>query len=239
MGRSELRKYLRFEYRKFDNFSDFNDSMRVVTQLRGAKLYTDDLAKFAPDLASLKDSIFISGDAKGYVRDFQIKNLDVRYGRRTHIVATRAHADNLPRWRESLIDLRLKPSQIGSRRLAPLPTPSANKLVQRLGLIKLNGQFVGFYNDFVGKASFDTALGAVSTDVNLKTKSDFDHAVYEGTVQATAFNLGKFIGDESVIRDVTLSGRVRGRGFVPPVAKGHAVVTRARHLAATAIATTT
>jgi hypothetical protein len=225
LGRSELRKYVRFEYKRFGNFSDFNDSMRVVTQLRGTKLYTDDIAKFAPQLASLKDSVFLSGDAKGYVRDFQIKNLDVRYGRRTHIVATRAHADNLPRWRESLIDLRLQPSQVDAVDLRKFLPASANKLVQRLGLIKLDGQFVGFYNDFVGKANFNTALGAISTDVNLKTKSDFDHAVYEGTVRSTAFNLGKFIGDESIIRDVTLNGRVRGTGFVPPIAKGHAVVT--------------
>jgi hypothetical protein len=225
VGRSELKKYLRFEYRRFGNFSDFNDSMRVITQLRGAKIYTDDIAKFAPQLATLKDSIQISGDAKGYVRNFQIKNLDVRYGRRTHIVATRAHADNLPRWRESLMDLRLQPSQVDAADLRRWLPRSANTLVQRLGLIKLNGQFLGFVTDFVANASFDTALGQVSTDLNLKTKSDFDHAVYEGEVKSTAFQLGKFLGDESVIRDVTLSGRVTGTGFVPPLAKGHAVAT--------------
>jgi hypothetical protein len=225
VGRSELQKYLRFEYRRFGNFSDFNDSMRMITQLRGAKIYTDDIAKFAPQLASLKDSIQISGDAKGYVRNFQIKNLDVRYGHRTHIVATRAYADNLPRWRESLMDLRLQPSQVDAADLRRWLPRSANTLVQRLGLIKLNGQFLGFVTDFVANASFDTALGQVSTDLNLKTKSDFDHAVYEGEVRSTAFQLGKFLGDESVIRDVTLSGRVTGTGFVPPLAKGHAVAT--------------
>jgi hypothetical protein len=224
VGRSELQKYLRFEYHRFGNFADFNDSMRVITQLRGAKIYTDDIAKFAPQLATLKDSIQISGDAKGYVRDFQIKNLDVRYGRRTHVVAARAHADNLPNWRSSLMDLRLKPSQVDAADLRRWLPRSANTLVQRLGLIKLNGQFVGYVTDFVANASFDTALGKVSTDLNLKTKSDFDHARYEGDVQSTAFQLGKFLGDESVIRDVTLNGKVTGTGFVPPVAKGHAVV---------------
>jgi hypothetical protein len=224
VGHSVIKPYLRFEYKRFGNFSDFNDSMRVITQLRGAKVYTDDIAKFAPQLASLKDSIQISGDAKGYVRDFQIKNLDVRYGRHTHVVATRAHADNLPRWRESLMDLRLKPSQVDAADLRRWLPRSANTLVQRLGLIKLNGQFVGFVTDFVADASFDTALGQVSTDLNLKTKSDFDHAIYEGHVKSTAFQLGKFLGDESMIRDVTLNGRVTGTGFVPPVAKGHAVV---------------
>jgi hypothetical protein len=225
VGRSVIKPYLRFEYKRFGNFSDFNDSMRVVTQLRGAKVFTDDIAKFAPQLASLKDSIQISGDAKGYVRDFQIKDLDVRYGRRTHLVATRAHADNLPRYRESLIDLRLKPSQVDAADLRRWLPRSANTLVQRLGLIKLNGQFVGFVTDFVANASFETALGNVSTDLNLKTKSDFDHALYEGHVKSTAFQLGKFLGDESVIRDVTLNGRVTGTGFVPPLARGHAVLT--------------
>ncbi|MGI4865697.1 MAG: translocation/assembly module TamB domain-containing protein [Janthinobacterium lividum] len=225
VGRSELQKYVRFEYKRFGNFSDFNDSMRVITQLRGAKIYTSDIAKFAPQLASLKDSIIISGDAKGYVRDFQIKNLDVRYGRRTHLVATRVHADNLPHWRESLMDLRLQPSQVDAADLRRFLPRAANTLVQRLGLVKLNGQFLGFATDFVADATFDTALGQVSTDLNLKTKSDFDHAVYEGHVQSTAFQLGKFLGDESVIRDVTLNGRVTGTGFVPPLAKGHAVAT--------------
>jgi hypothetical protein len=224
VGRSVLKPYVRFEYKRFGNFSDFNDSMRVVTQLRGAKVYTDDIAKFAPQLASIKDSIQISGDAKGYVRDFQIKNLDVRYGRRTHVVATRAHADNLPRWRESLMDLRLQPSQVDPADLKRWLPRSANTLIQRLGLVKLNGQFVGFVTDFVANASFDTGLGKVVTDVNLKTKSDFDHALYEGNIKSTAFQLGKFLGDESVIRDVTLNGRVTGTGFVPPVAKGHAVL---------------
>jgi len=225
VGRSELRKFVRFEYRTFGNFSDFNDSMRVVTQLRGTKIYTDDIAKFAPQLATLHDSVQISMDAKGYVRNFQLKNLDVRYGRRTHIVATRANADKLPNWRESLIDLRLQPSQVDGADLRRWLPASANKLIARLGLVKLDGQFVGFYNDFVGKASFDTALGSVATDVNLKTKTDFDHAVYEGSVQSQAFNLGKFLGDESLIRDVTVNGQVQGTGFTPPGAHGHATVT--------------
>ena len=225
VGRSVLRDFVRFEYRRFSNFSDFNDSMRVVGRLRGTKLYTDDLARFAPDLRPLRDSVFLSGEVKGYVRDFQIKNLDLRYGRRTRVVAARIHADNLPRWKETLLDLRLRPSQIDAADLRRWLPASANKLVQRLGLIKLDGQFVGFYNDFVGKASFDTALGALSTDVNLKTKTDFDHAVYEGTIRSTAFNVGRFIGDESLIRDVTLSGKVRGTGFQAPIARGHAVGT--------------
>ncbi|MFC7668009.1 hypothetical protein ACFQT0_11900 [Hymenobacter humi] len=225
VGRSQIKDYLRFEYRVFSNFTDYNDSMKTITRLRGSEVFTDDIAKFAPQLATLHESIKISGDASGYVRDFKVNNLDLRYGKGTHIVAKRAHADNLPNYKESFIDLRLMPSVVLASDLKPWLPASANKIVQRLGRVKLQGQVLGFYNDFVANASFDTALGFVATDVNLKTKTDLMHAAYKGTVRANAFQLGKFLGDESVIRDVTLNGSVAGVGFVPPYARGQAKAT--------------
>ncbi|HEX8656291.1 MAG TPA: hypothetical protein VF690_02080, partial [Hymenobacter sp.] len=225
VGRSQIKDYLRFEYRVFTNFTDYNDSMKTIARLRGSRIFTDDIAKFAPQLATMHESVVISGDASGYVRDFKVNNLDVRYGRGTRIVAKRAHADNLPNYKESFVDLRLLPSVILTSDLAHWLPASANRVVQRLGTVKLQGQVLGFYNDFVANASFDTALGFVATDVNLKTKTDLTHAVYEGTVRSTAFELGKFLGDESVVRDVTMNGQVAGMGFLPPFARGRATVT--------------
>ncbi|WP_035561538.1 translocation/assembly module TamB domain-containing protein [Hymenobacter sp. IS2118] len=225
VGRSQIKDYLRFEFRVFSNFTDYNDSMKTITRLRGSRIFTDDIAKFAPQLATLHESVVLSGDASGYVRDFKVNNLDVRYGRGTHIVAKRAHADNLPNYRESFIDLRLLPSVVLTSDLKKWLPASANKIVQRLGRVKLEGQVLGFYNDFVANASFDTALGTVVTDVNLKTKTDLTRAAYQGTVRTKAFQLGKFLGDESVIRDVTLNGEVTGVGFLPPLARGRAKAT--------------
>jgi len=164
VGRSQIKDYLRFEFRVFGNFSDYNDSMKTIAHLRGSKVFTDDIAKFAPQLATMHESVAISGDASGYVRDFKVNNLDLRYGKGTHIVAKRAHADNLPNYKESFIDLRLLPSVVVAGDLEKWLPPSANKIVQRLGTVKLQGQVLGFYNDFVANASFDTALGFVATD---------------------------------------------------------------------------
>ena len=225
VGRSQIRDYVRFEFRVFGNFVDYNDSMKTIARLRNSRVYTDDIAKFAPQLATLHESVTVSGDASGYVRDFKVNNLDVRYGRGTHIVAKRAHADNLPNYKESFIDLRLLPSVVVADDLEKWLPASANKIVQRLGTVKLQGTVLGFYNDFVADASFDTALGFVATDVNLKTKTDLTHAAYEGTVRSNGFQLGKFLGDESVIRDVTLDGRVAGVGFLPPFARGQAALS--------------
>ena len=225
VGRSQIKDYVRFEYRTFFNFPDYNDSVKTIARLRNSRIYSEDIAKFAPQLLGMKESVVISGDASGYVRDFKVNNLDVRYGKGTHIVAKRAHADGLPNYKESFIDLRLLPSVVLASDLKKWLPVEANKIVQRLGTVKLQGSVLGFYNDFVANASFDTALGFVATDVNLKTKTDLTNATYEGTVRSNAFQLGKFLGDESVIRDVTLNGRVEGVGFIPPKARGKANLT--------------
>ena len=225
VGRSQIKDYVRFEFRVFSNFAEYNDSMKTIAHLRNSRVYSDDIAKFAPQLATLHESVAISGDASGYVRDFKVNNLDVRYGKGTHIVAKRAHADNLPNYKESFIDLRLLPSVLLTSDLEKWLPASANKIVQRLGTVKLQGQVLGFFNDFVANASFDTNLGFVATDVNLKTKTDLIHAAYEGAVRTNGFQLGKFLGDESIIRDVTLNGKVAGVGFLPPFARGKATAT--------------
>ena len=227
-GGSQIGDYLRFEYRRFGNFSDFNDSMRVVTNLRNTHIHTEDIAHFAPQVLGVHEAVIISARAEGYVRDFKVNDLDLRYGRGTHILAQRAHADNLTHLREAFVDLRLRPSVVETADLKHFLPASANKLVQRLGRVKLNGQLLGFYNDFVANASFDTALGQVVSDVNLKVKTDFTHAAYEGHIKSTDFQLGKFLGDESVVRDVTLNGKVAGVGFDPKFAHGKADLTVAR-----------
>ena len=225
VGRSQIKDFVRFEFRVFSNFTEYNDSMKTIARLRNSKIYTDDIAKFAPQLRTLHESVALSGDASGYVRDFKVNNLDVRYGTGTHIVAKRAHADGLPNYKESFFDFRLLPSVVLARDLKKWLPASANKLVQPLGRVKVQGQLLGFYSDFVANASFDTALGFVATDVNLKTRTDLTHATYEGTVRSKAFQLGKFLGDESVVRDVTLNGRVAGTGFLPAFATGRAKLT--------------
>ncbi|MDQ2770739.1 MAG: hypothetical protein M3Y54_09580, partial [Bacteroidota bacterium] len=225
VGRSQIKNYVRFEFRVFHNFTDYNDSMKTIAHLRNSKVYSEDIAKFAPQLSELHESVALSGDASGYVRDFKVNNLDLRYGTGTHIVAKRAHADGLPNYKESFFDLRLLPSVVETRDLKKWLPASANTLVQRLGRVKLQGTVLGFYSDFVANASFDTALGYVATDVNLKTKTDFTHAAYSGTVRSNSFQLGKFLGDESVIRDVTLNGHIAGTGFLPAFATGKARLT--------------
>ncbi|TGE16286.1 translocation/assembly module TamB domain-containing protein [Hymenobacter elongatus] len=220
VGRSQLRSYLKFEFKHFLNFTDFNDSVKVTARLDSTRIYSDDIASFAPQPAirDLRETVLISGQAKGYVTNFTTKNLDITYGKNTH-VAGNINVQGLPNLKESFVEMRLRPSVIDGRDIRRYIPASGWPYVQRLGTVRLNGQFLGFYNDFVANGAFRTALGEVVSDVNIKFKTDPRFSTYEGQVKTTAFQLGKLLGDESVVRDITMNGRVEGVGFTPERAR--------------------
>ncbi|QNH63299.1 translocation/assembly module TamB domain-containing protein [Hymenobacter sediminicola] len=220
IGNSQLRNYLRFEYQHFLNFADFNDSVRVVARLDPSRIYSDDIAHFAPQpfMRDLKETVLLSGEAKGYVKNFTTKNLDITYGKNTRVVGN-INVEGLPNLKESFVEMRLQPSVIDGRDIRKYIPASGWPYVQRLGIVKLKGQFLGFYNDFVANGSFQTALGSVVSDVNLKFKNDPRYSSYEGDVRTTGFQLGKLLGQENVVRDVTFNGRIQGVGFTPEGAR--------------------
>jgi len=214
VGNSQLHDYIRFDFKHFLNFTDFNDSVRVTASLLPSRVTSDDIAKFAPQpfLRDLKETVLIAGQMKGYVKNFTTKNLDLTYGANTHVVGN-IDVQGLPNLKESFVSMRLKPSVIDGRDIRRYLPASGWPYVRRLGTVRLHGEFLGFYNDFVANGSFKTALGEVVSDVNIKFKTDPRYSSYEGQVRTTGFQLGRLLGDESTIRDVTMNGRVEGVGF--------------------------
>ncbi|OON69727.1 translocation/assembly module TamB domain-containing protein [Hymenobacter sp. CRA2] len=220
VGRSHLADYVRFDYQHFLNFTDFNDSVKVTARLKPSRVYSDDIALFAPQLWGWGEQVLISGEAKGYVRDFAAKNLDLRYSKGGTRILGNVSAQGLPNWQETFADLRLRPGTVVNPvDLKPVLPASVYPYFQRLGTVTLNGQFLGLYNDFVANGDFKTRLGNLTADVNLKFRNDPRNSSYEGTVRTAGFQLGKLLGDESLIRDVAVNGKVSGVGFDPDAAR--------------------
>ncbi|RDC63000.1 translocation/assembly module TamB domain-containing protein [Adhaeribacter pallidiroseus] len=212
LNRSNLRRYVRFDYKRFLNFTSFNDSVQVTATLDSAAIFSDDIALFAPQLKEWHDKILISGEAKGKVRRFNAKNIDLYYGDKTHIVGNLS-ADGLPRYKETFADLKLKPSVITARDLKKFIPAKNYALVERLGTIKLQGDFLGFYSDFVAHGSFATALGKVVSDINLKINKNPDLSTYTGDLRTDQFALGKLLGDTRTLQSISMNGQVKGTGF--------------------------
>jgi hypothetical protein len=218
VGRSNLRHYVRFNYKHFFNFKDFNDSVYVTAQLDSSAVFSDDIALFAPQLKDWKEQVLITADIKGKTSRFDAKNVDITYGRNSHVVGN-VSATGLPNLKETFAELKLKPSTLDADDLKRYIPAEAYLYADRFGTVKLQGQFIGFYNDFVANGSFQTALGNFNSDINLKLNKNKTQSSYRGYLKTDNFQVGKLIGNTNVLKTISIDGRIQGTGFDAQTAK--------------------
>ena len=85
--------------------------------------------------------------------------------------------------------------------------------IELLGKINFQGKYTGFYNDFVAYGKFNTALGEVDTDINLKLEEGKVKTAYKGHLSTRNFNIGRFLGQDPLVGPVTLSVELAGTGL--------------------------
>ncbi|WP_157593644.1 translocation/assembly module TamB domain-containing protein [Pontibacter actiniarum] len=213
INKSNLQHYVRFDYNTFSNFTEFIDSVTMTADLQHSKVYSQDIAVFAPQLREYNENLQVNSlNLKGKVKDFAATDVDLAYGEHTHIVGS-VSADGLPNAEETFANLRLKPSTINARDIKQFLPQEAYEIAARLGTVKLEGRFLGFYNDFVANGDFATALGNLKSDINLKIDDNTRTSSYSGFVTTRGFNLGRLLAIEDQVKTISMSGRLEGSGF--------------------------
>lgn len=208
---------IRFDYRNFlSNFPEFNDSVKMTLRLAPSHVKGADVAVFAPQIRELfaRDSVIVSGRFDGKVNNFRSRDIVLDVNSTTHLHGNFA-MEGLPEWQETYFDLNFRPSVVDPRDVERFIPDYAYKYVGRLGVTNLKGQFTGFYNDFVTNGTLATALGTLTTDLNLKIKPNPRQSSYSGRVRTEGFQLGRLIGQPNVVQVVSLDGSVKGVGFDP------------------------
>ncbi len=205
-----------FDYPSMGSFGEFNDSVKMTLRLDSSRVWGRDVAVFAPVLDSIfgHDVVTVSGDFDGKVNNFRTRNLLLAVNGTTRLRGAFA-MDGLPEWQETFFDLSFQPSVLDPRDIERFLPTEAYTYVARLGTTKLRGRFAGFYNDFVANGTFATQLGTLTSDINLKIKPNARQSTYSGTVRTESFRLGHLIGQRDIVQTVSLSGKVKGKGFDP------------------------
>jgi hypothetical protein len=188
LNKSNLQHYVRFDYNRIGDFSHFIDSVAMTGNLQNVRIYSEDIATFAPQLKEYNENLQVNSlELKGKVNNFTATNVDLEYGDKTHIVGS-ISADGLPNFKETFANLRLKPSSINANDIKQFLPRDAYEIAARLGTVTLEGRFLGFYNDFVANGNFGTSLGKLVSDINLKIDDDTRSSSYSGYVNTNGFN---------------------------------------------------
>lgn len=212
-NRSVIQNYFAMRYRNISDMDNFIHAITMDAHFKKAKISSDDIAFFAPDVKSWKKNIRIDGEVKGTVDALASKKLEIRAGNNTYVHGALSLV-GLPNINETLINIDaedLRTTYSDAVNFIPsiknVQTPALNKL----SYLRFQGTYTGFINDFVLYGTAQTNLGTLRTDLNMKFPKR-GAPIYAGKILTTGFQLGQFI-NSSNIGLVEFHGTVKGKGF--------------------------
>jgi hypothetical protein len=212
-NRSRLRDYYAMRYQSFNkDFGNFLEDVTLEGRFKESILSSDDLAIFAPALKSWKRTFTFEGNAKGVLDNLTAKDMKIKSGN-TYVEGNIA-LRGLPDIEATFIDFQSKDLRTTFDEVAsilPQIKDIKRPAIAKLGAVTFIGNFIGFIRDFVAYGKFNTALGNVTADINMKTPEG-SPAKYSGTIVSNNFKIGTFINTPQ-LGAVALNVKLKGTGF--------------------------
>ena len=209
-----------FLYSSWDDYSDFIEKVKMNSYLEDSTYVSfKDIASFTSELNGLNETVFLSGDVKGYVNDLILQNFKLSYGKHTKFNGN-ITLSGLPDINTSYLHVDAKEIATNYSDLIKLPNYpfSENKSIdlpaelKRLGTLSYRGKFDGFISDFTTYGTFNSGLGSIATELSIKLGNKQDDIVYHGKVKTNLFDLGTLIGQKN-LNNLTINCEIKGQGI--------------------------
>lgn len=208
---SKFTDSLTLYYNNPGNLIYFVDSVRFYSSMDNCQINTKDLALFSTSLKDQNQKIILSGQFKGLIKRFSGKQVVFHLGQNTTIKGT-INFNDLSRIKETFLDLNISESIIDAHDIIDFIPEKFQQKVLQAGIVDFKGQFLGFPTDFVVNGFFNTSIGYIQSEVNMKIFDD-NTPLYSGNLVLKSFDLGKFLSNKKFYQNVNLSGNIKGSGL--------------------------
>ena len=212
-NRSHLTNFFAMRFQSIDDLNDFMSKVRMEANMKDAVIDSDDIAYFAPDVASWNKKIRFTGQVKGTVENINGKNLIVQAGNNTYLTGNVSLA-GLPDINNTFIDFEtnnFRTTYHDAVAFVPALRNITQPRLEQLQFLRFRGNFTGFLRDFVSYGTITTALGSLTTDLNMKFPAGM-HSSYSGTVKTDGFLVGPFL-EVDQLGKVAFEGKINGSGM--------------------------
>ena len=212
-NRSHLKDFFAMRYNTFDDMQQFISRVRMEANFDAAQISSDDIAFFAPEVASWNTTLRLSGRGRGTVENLNGRDMVLQAGRNTYLQGDFSIA-GLPYIDKTYIDFEaadIRTTYADATAFFPALRNLKQPRLDLLNIIRFRGNFTGFPRDFVTFGTLQTQLGTLVTDLNMKIPSR-GTARYSGSLKSTGFDLGTFVQLKNVGR-LSFEGKIDGRGL--------------------------
>lgn len=216
---SDLDLDFTFRYHQWSDYETFIDDVWIEAFVRWSSLNLMELAPFSNSLEGMDNQLRFGGIVNGTVANLRADQFTFTFGDQSRFDGN-IRLVGLPDITETFIRLKINDfnttvSDLGQFNLGSSMGKIADQFAMppellRLGFVGIKGNFTGFYNDFVADATFQTAVGQVTTDLTLRR--DTQHGLsYEGGLRLQGFDIGMLTG-QPAMGALTLMGKLNGHG---------------------------
>ncbi|MBL0104290.1 MAG: translocation/assembly module TamB domain-containing protein [Bacteroidetes bacterium] len=208
-----------FQYDSFPDFDEFTHNIRWKSDFRNSTVSFKDISYFATDLQGIDKKVKLDGLFKGSVNKFKGKNVRIEWGDHSFFKGSVA-INGLPEIEDTYFDVDAQEIFTTKKDIETIPvdpfTEKNHVVVPEnfacLGDVSFKGRFNGFYNDFVAYGTINTAIGMISSDLNMKYDIKKKSTYYSGHLSSNRFDVGQIAKIKDMGR-VTLSVNVKGNGL--------------------------
>ena len=217
-GKSFVSDTILFNYNRMGEMSDFVNAVDIHANLINTTIHPQDLSLFAPFVERLGEEMLkLTGEFNGRVNRFSFTRMELDKGQ-TQLRGS-IEIEGFPDVSEMFISLNLRQSYLVFDDLSFIFNDNTLYRLRPLGKLTMNGQFIGYPNDFVAKGDFTSLLGHIRSDINFKVNEEnFDRSMYSGNLSLAGFDLGEYLSDTTSFQKINLSGKVVGSGLTQQTA---------------------
>lgn len=216
-------------YPSLDALSENPASVRIQANIQKSHIDMQDIWFLMPDLEKeetikplMDKRFYIDSRILGRLDDLRIPQFEFRTLDNTQVIAT-AHIKGLPDTEKLYLDLDIKKLVTGrsdlERLIAPSLLPDSIQLPKNISLV---GTFTGGMTGFNTDMKLVTEQGNVAVNGQLNMGRD---TTYNAFVAIDDFNLGEFLGQDSVLGIVAAQAQIEGSGLDPKTMKTSAIGT--------------
>jgi hypothetical protein len=211
---TQIRADIDFDDQSLGQLLTFDDRFRYrVDFVPGNALDFHTLSTLVGDSLPLVGVASLSGVVRGSLQDLASPRLDIRYRQDTRLLA-QLSMTNIQRPQDTRLDVRFAGSNISMPELRQLlPDVGLPPLLDVLGVLVLDGSFVGGYYDFNTLVSTETEQGNLSADLHLTIPPSTRLITYQGRIFTESLNLNALgLSETPLSRDFNFRGMIQGQG---------------------------
>jgi hypothetical protein len=208
-------QHLDLNFTDFGDFStpDLYEKILFDLEFDESEVNLTDLGYFADFFSKTPQSVSFSGSFSGPLSNFKGKDFMLRWGDVSRLSGDFRITD-LPDIEKTFLIFTLKDLVSNPKDITSLNLPGNYRITlpsvfDKVENLKYQGNFTGFFNDFVSHGKLTTNLGVISTDLMLAPDS-LQKVSFSGSVSTQNLDLGELIKNEDLFGDVSMQASVNG-----------------------------